>query len=140
MNILMHIVNIKKDMEEYLVVITHLESSNIVNIKDILLSAIKQQIDSMNVACQLCKGLLKDDVDTPHLGEEDTKLHCEDIKLDIDDIASKLDIAEHDKDVDQPLLEVNCVKEEDVVEECNKHGGVQHIYVDKASSQVRFDK
>jgi len=24
---------------------------------------------------------------------------------------------------------------EDVVEECNKHGGVQHIYVDKASSQ-----
>ncbi len=25
---------------------------------------------------------------------------------------------------------------EDVVEECNKHGGVQHIYVDKASSQV----
>ena len=27
---------------------------------------------------------------------------------------------------------------EDVVEECNKHGGVQHIYVDKASSQVKI--
>ncbi len=25
---------------------------------------------------------------------------------------------------------------DDVIEECNKHGGVLHIYVDKASSQV----
>jgi RNA-binding protein 39 len=25
---------------------------------------------------------------------------------------------------------------DDVIEECNKHGGVLHIYVDKASAQV----
>jgi hypothetical protein len=28
---------------------------------------------------------------------------------------------------------------DDVIEECNKHGGVVHIYVDKASSQVRLN-
>ena len=28
---------------------------------------------------------------------------------------------------------------EDVIEECNKHGGVSHIYVDKASTQESLD-
>lgn len=27
---------------------------------------------------------------------------------------------------------------DDVIEECNKHGGVIHIYVDKNSAQVRL--
>lgn len=30
--------------------------------------------------------------------------------------------------------------QDDVIEECNKHGGVVHIYVDKNSAQVRFAK
>lgn len=28
--------------------------------------------------------------------------------------------------------------QDDVIEECNKHGGVVHIYVDKNSAQVRI--
>lgn len=28
--------------------------------------------------------------------------------------------------------------QDDVIEECNKHGGVIHIYVDKKSAEVRF--
>lgn len=28
--------------------------------------------------------------------------------------------------------------QDDVIEECNKHGGVVHIYVDKNSTQVSF--
>lgn len=109
--ILVYVMNIKSGLEEYIQHIHQLEPYNTADIKEVLLAATIQHIESMNSVCQLCATLLREGVDLDP-GLEDTKAHVEDIKLDLDDITSKMNISQNAFDRKQASFG-SSVKEEE---------------------------
>ena len=114
--ILVYVLNIKSGLEEYIHHIHQLEPYNIADIKQVLLAATNQHIESMNSVCQLCASLLREGVDLDP-GSEDTKAHVEDIKLDLDDITSKMNISQNAFDRNQANFGLSSVKEEECDED-----------------------
>ncbi len=109
--ILVYVLNIKSELEEYIHHIHQLEPYNTADIKEVLLAATIQHIESMNSVCQLCATLLREGVDLDPCSE-DTKAHVEDIKLDLDDITSKMNISQNAFDRKQAIFG-SSVKEEE---------------------------